>query len=160
MIFVYKMYIFWTLWWYLWCKVHIAVSGSWYVLGKGIQNYALINPSCISWNEVVSNCRYLMLLQLGRIMCYKNCESAAGPWLHVLWYKGNVYSFSMHTVARITGMWTVGYCYVRTVGLPDRASMWMIWVLSCSVTFLWRQATLKSDENCFLDNLKAYGCVM
>jgi len=42
MIFVYKMYIFWTLWWYLWCRVHIAVSGSWYILGKGIQ---IMHPS-------------------------------------------------------------------------------------------------------------------
>jgi hypothetical protein len=157
---VYKMCIFWTLWWYLWCKVHIAVSGSWYVLGRGIQNYAPINTLCINWNEIVSNCRYMMLLQLGRIMYYKKCASAEGPWLNVVWYKGNVYSFSMHTFARITGMWTVRFCYVQTVVLQDCAIIWIIWVLNCSVTFLCRQATVKADENCFLDNLKVYGWVM
>ena len=160
MVFMCKMYIFWTLWWYLWCKVHIAISGNWCVLGRGIQNYALISTSCIALNEVVSNCRYVMLLQLGRIVCYKNCESDEGPWLHVLWCKGNVYSFSMHTVARITGTWTVRYCYVQTAVLQDRASISMIWVLNCNITFLCRQATLESDENCFLDNLKVYGFVM
>ena len=80
---MYKMYIFWTLWWYLWCKVHIAVSEIWYVLGRGIQNYELINTSCIAWNEIVSNCRYVMLLQLGRIMCYRNIAYSYKNYRHV-----------------------------------------------------------------------------
>jgi len=54
------------------------------------------------------------------------CDSAEGPWLHVLCCKGNIYSFSMRTVARITSMCSVRYCYVQTVLLQDRASIWMI----------------------------------
>ena len=135
------MYIFSTLWWYLWRKMHIAIFGSWYILGRGIQNYALINTSCISWNEIVRNCRYMMLLQLGWIMCYKNC---CKNYRHV-----------NCQVLLCADSRTVRCCYVQTVELQDHASICKIWVLKLQYHFSMQTGNFKKWWELFSGQLES-----